>query len=130
MSVIEVVLLFGPVRGGIGVDLGFRHAAEKGGGPVVAIQPSFRGCRRIGRSEAGIAVGRVQGEKLCPPLDAGDDRIRLDKVRLGIARRLRQRHEHRPETTAPFPNVILNDGLPSREAMLVAKAFELCIKNQ
>jgi hypothetical protein len=37
---------------------------------------------------------------------------------------VRQRHEHLPETTAPFPNVILDDGLPSRKAMLVVKALK------
>ncbi len=41
-----------------------------------------------------------------------------------MARRMRQRHEHLPETTAPFPNVILDDGPPTREAMLVAKTLE------
>jgi hypothetical protein len=37
---------------------------------------------------------------------------------------MQQRHEHLPETAVPFPNVILDDGLPSREAMLVAKALK------
>ena len=69
-------------------------------------------------------MGKVHGEKMRPPFDAGDDRIRLAKVRLGMPRRMRQRHEHLPETTAPFPNVILDDGLPTRKAMLVAKTLE------
>ncbi len=56
--------------------------------------------------------------------DAGDDCIRLAKIRLGIARRMRERHEHPLEKTAPFPNVILDDRLPTREAMLVAKTLE------
>jgi hypothetical protein len=37
---------------------------------------------------------------------------------------MRQRHEHLPETTAPIPNVILDDGLPTREAMFVTKTLE------
>ena len=100
------------------------NPAEEGEGRIVAVQPSLRRRRRVGHGEAGIAVGKVHGEKMRPPLDAGDDRIRLAKVRLGMARRMRQRYEHLPETTAPFPNVILDDGLPTREAMLVAKTLE------
>ena len=57
-------------------------------------------------------------------LDPGDDRIRLAKVRLSLARRVRQRHEHLPQTTTPFAHVILDDGLLTREAMLVAKTLE------
>ena len=57
-------------------------------------------------------------------LDPGDDRIRLAKVRLGMPRRVRQRHEHLPQTTAPFANVILDDRLLTREAMFVTKPLE------
>ncbi len=35
-----------------------------------------------------------------------------------------QRHEHLPQTTAPFADVILDDGLAAGEAMLIAKALE------
>ena len=63
-------------------------------------------------------------EKMRPILDAGDDRIRRAKVRLSLARRMRQRHKHRTPTKAPFPNVILHDGLFARDAMCVAKALE------
>ena len=35
-----------------------------------------------------------------------------------------QRHKHLTPTKAPFPNVILDDGLFAREAMFVAKALE------
>ena len=54
----------------------------------------------------------------------GDGLIRLAKVRLSMARRVRQRHEHLPQTTAAFANVILHDGLTTRKPMLVAKALE------
>ena len=56
--------------------------------------------------------------------DAGNDRIRLAKVRLGMTRRVRQRHEHLPQTKVPFANVILHDGLFAREAMFVTKTLE------
>ena len=57
-------------------------------------------------------------------LHPGNDRIRLAKIRLSIARRMRQRNEYLPVATAPFANVILDDGLLTREAVLVAKTFE------
>ena len=56
--------------------------------------------------------------------DAGNDRIRLAKVRLGMTRRVRQRHEHLPQTKVPFANVILHDRLLAREAMFVTKTLE------
>jgi hypothetical protein len=59
-----------------------------------------------------------------PMLHPGDERIRLAKVRLSMAWRMRQRHNHLPVATATFANAILDDGLTSREAMLVAKALE------
>ena len=79
---------------------------------------------RLSRNEAGIAVGKCHDEKMRPLLDAGDDRIRRAKVRLSMARRMGQRHKHLTPTKAPFPNVILHDGLFAREAMFVAKALE------
>ena len=88
------------------------------------VQPGLRRRRRVGRNEAGIAVGKCHDEKMRPILDAGDDRIRLAKVRLSMARRMGQRHKHLTPTKAPFPNVILHDGLFAREAMCVAKALE------
>ena len=101
-----------------------RHAAKKGKGPVVAVQPSFRRRRRVGRDEAGIALGKGHDEKMHPKLDPGDDRIRLAEVRLGMAGRMRQGHEHLPLTTAAEADIVLHDGLLAHEAMLIAKTFE------
>ena len=64
------------------------NAAEKNKGSVVPVQPGLRRRRRVGRNEAGIAVGKCHDEKMRPILDAGDDRIRLAKVRLSMARRM------------------------------------------
>ena len=63
-------------------------------------------------------------EKMRAMHDAGNDRIRLAKVRLGMTRRVRQRHEHLPQTKVPFANVILHDRLLAREAMFVTKTLE------
>ena len=100
------------------------NAAKQGEASVVPVQPRFRRCRRVGRSKAGIAVGKGHNEKMRPMFDPGDDRIRLAKVCLGMTRRVCQRHEHLPQTTAPFTNIILHDGLLTRKTMLVAKTLE------
>ena len=63
-------------------------------------------------------------EKMRAMHDAGNDRIRLAKVHLGMTRRVRQRHEHLPQTKVPFANVILHDRLLAREAMFVTKTLE------
>jgi hypothetical protein len=65
-------------------------------------------------------------EEMRPMLHPGDKRIRLAKVRLSMAWRMRQRHNHLPLATAPFANVILDDGLSSREAMksILTKAID------
>ena len=46
------------------------------------------------------------------------------KSRLGMTRRVRQRHGHLPQTKVPFANVILHDRLLAREAMFVTKTLE------
>ncbi len=106
------------------VEDGSRHTPKEGEGPVVTVQPGLRRRRWIGRNETGVAVGKRHNEEMRPIPHAGDDRIRLAKVRLGVARRMRQRHEYLAVATAPFANVILDDGLPTREAMLVAKTLK------
>jgi len=61
---------------------------------------------------------------MSPILDAADDRIRLAKIGLGMARRMAQRHKHLPLPMALFTNVILDDGIASAEAMLIAQALK------
>ena len=100
------------------------NPAEESEGPVMTVQPSFRRRGRVGAHEASVAVRKRHDEEMRPMLHPGDERIRLAKVRPGMAGRMRQRHEHLPLATAPFANVILDDGLSAREAMLVAKTLE------
>ena len=100
------------------------NPAAEGKGRIVPVQPSLRRRRRVGRNKAGIAVRKRHDEKMRAMHDAGNDRIRLAKVRLGMTRRVRQRHEHLPQTKVPFANVILHDRLLAREAMFVTKTLE------
>jgi hypothetical protein len=100
------------------------NAAEEGKGRIVTVQPGFRRRRRVGSNETRVAVRKRHDEEMRAMQDAGDDRIRLAKIRLGMTRSMRQRHEHLPQTKAPFANVILHDGLLARKAMFVAKTLE------
>ena len=90
----------------------------------MSVQPGFRRRSWIGAHEASVAVRKRHDEEMRPMLHPGDECICLAKVRLSMAWRMRQRHEHLPVATAPFANVILDDGLSAREAMLIAKTFE------
>ena len=56
--------------------------------------------------------------------NAGDEDHGFAKVRLRMTRRMGQRHEHLAETAPPLAHVILDDGLTTLKAMLIAKALE------
>jgi hypothetical protein len=49
---------------------------------------------------------------------------RFAEIHLGMARRMRQRHEGLAPPRPLDPNVILDDGVAARKAMLVAKTLE------
>ena len=100
------------------------NPAAEGQRPHCARPAKLRRRRRVGRNKAGIAVRKRHDEKMRAMHDAGNDRIRLAKVRLGMTRRVRQRHEHLPQTKVPFANVILHDRLLARAAMFVTKTLE------
>ena len=68
-------------------------------------------------------MGKSHHEEMDLPLHAGDVRLGFPKIRLRMAGRVRQWHEHLPPTTAVFANVVLDDGLPALEAMLVTKTL-------
>ena len=89
----------------------------------MAVQPGYRRRRRIGLHEAPVAMGKSHHEEMDLPLHAGDVRLGFPKIRLRMAGRVRQWHEHLPPTTAVFANVVLDDGLPALEAMLVTKTL-------
>ena len=54
----------------------------------------------------------------------GDDHIGLAEVRLGLTWRMDQRHEHLALTTTLFSHVIVDDGLSTGEAILIAETLE------
>ena len=64
-----------------------------------------------------------------PLLDAGDDRIRLTKICLGMSRRMAQRHVHLPLTLPGGKNVILHDGDATGKAILITKALKDALRS-
>ena len=58
------------------------------------------GSALLGAHEASVAVRKRHDEEMGPMPHASDDRIRLAKVRLSMAWRMRQRHERLPVATA------------------------------
>ena len=67
-----------------------------------------------------MATSRKMGQPVHP---AGDHQG-LAEVALGMARRMRQRHEHLPRLAAMLPHIVLDDGVPAVEPVLVPEPLE------
>ena len=57
-------------------------------------------------------------------LHPADDHQGFAEVALGVARRVGQRHEHLPCPEAVLPDVVLDDGVPAVEAILIPETLE------
>ena len=57
-------------------------------------------------------------------LHARDDHQGFAEVALGVTRQVGQRHEHLPGPPAVLPNVVLDDGVSTIEAVLVPEPLE------
>ena len=89
----------------------------------MAVQEGLGGLGGIGLDEAAVAVGQVEDEAVSLLLHARDDHHCLAEVALGVARRVGQRHEHLPCLAAVLPDVVLDDGVPAIEAVLVPETL-------
>jgi hypothetical protein len=69
-------------------------------------------------------VRQVEHEEAGLLLDTADHHHRLAKVGLGVARRVRQRHEHFLAALLAFAHVILDDRVAAGEPTLLAKTVE------
>ena len=58
------------------------------------------------------------------PLHPADDHQGFAEVALGVARRMGQRHEHLPGLAAVLADVVLDDGVPAIEAVLVPETLK------
>ena len=68
--------------------------------------------------------GRSKHEAVGLPLHAPDDCQGFAEVALGVARRVGQRHEHLLRLTVMLPDVVLDRGVSTAEAVLVPQALE------
>ncbi len=83
------------------------------------------GClRRIGRNKTTITVGKVEGKEVDLLQYAADHRHRLAEVRLGMAGGMDERHKHLTRSKLPPANIVLDDGVAARKAVLVPEAVE------
>ena len=90
----------------------------------MAVQEGLGGLGGIGLHIAAVAVGQIQDEAVGLPLHARDDHQGLAEVALGLARRVRQWHEHLPGPPAVLPDVVLDDSVPAVKAILVPETLE------
>ena len=90
----------------------------------MAVAESFRRLGRIGDHEGCVGVRQVEREVVDLAFDAADNSERFAKVRLRMARRMYQRHEHLLGPPAQARHVILHDRDLAREAVLVAQPLE------
>ena len=85
----------------------------------MAVKEGFGGPGRIGLDEAAVAVGPVVDQAVGLLLYPADDFHGLADITSGIARRVRQRHEHLFGLGAMLMDVVLDDGVPAVKAARV-----------
>ena len=86
-----------------------RLLAKEGRGMNMAVHPRLGNRRRIGPHKGRIAVRQVEGEERRLLLDAADHHQGFAEIRLHMARRVRQWHEHRPVKAFMIAHILLDD---------------------
>ena len=104
---------------GIVVENALRDSAQEGERRDVAVQEGLGGLGRVGLHKAAVAVGQVEDEAAGLLLHAADDHQGLAEVALAVPRRMGQRDEHLLGLSAMLPDVVLDDGVLTVEAVLV-----------
>ncbi len=77
--------------------------------------------------EAVLEVGHIKGLVMRPLLHPGNDHLRFAEVRLRLARRVGQRHEHLVDGELRLPYIVLHDGVTTRVAMLGREPLKICL---
>jgi hypothetical protein len=108
---------------GVVVEDRLGHAAQEGEGRVVAVEEGLDPLGRVGLDEAGVRVRQVEAEEMDLLPDTPDHRHRLAEVRLGMAGRMGERHEHLLGAGLPLAQVVLDDRVAAREAVLDPQAL-------
>ena len=97
-----------------------RHAAEEREGMDMAVGPRLGRRRRVGPDVTGVAVRQVEGEEVRLLLDPADHhRAFLAEVRLGVAGRMMQRHEHLAAAPLMLAQIRLHDRVAAGEPVLI-----------
>ena len=109
---------------GIVVENALRDSAQEGERRDVAFQEGPGGLGRVGLHKAAVAVGQVEDEAAGLLLHAADDHQGLAEVALAVPRRMGQRDEHLLGLSAMLPDVVLDDGVLTVEAVLVPEPLE------
>ena len=84
----------------------------------MAVHPGLRRRRGIGPHEAGVAVRQIKDKEMGLLLDPADDDGCFTEIRLGLSRRMGQRHKHLLAPPFALPDIILDDRVAAGEAML------------
>ena len=101
-----------------------RHAAEEGEPRNMPVAEGFRCLAGIGLHKAGVRVGKAHRQEVDLAFYPANDRQRLAKINLGMAREMRQRNKHLPLTLPGAADVVLHNRDPAREAVLIAQPLE------
>ena len=81
------------------------------------VDPRLGRRRRVGPHIAGVAVRQIEDEEVRLARHTPDHRTRLAEVRLPMARRMDQRHEHLPPPAVMLAHIVLHD--PDRVEILL-----------
>ena len=101
-----------------------RHRAEERERVHVPIYPCLGRRRGICPNVRCVAVRQVEGEEMDFLLDPANERPCFAEISLPMPRRMNQRHVHLPAPAMMLAHVVLHDGVPTGEVVLVAKTLE------
>ena len=101
-----------------------RYGPEERERMDVAIDPGFGHRRRIGPHIAPVAMRQIEHKEARLLLHAANHDRRLTEVRLRMAGRMRQRHEHLLAALITLAHIILDDRVAAGEPAFVAQAVE------
>ena len=88
------------------------------------VDPRLGRRRRVGPHIAGVAVRQIEDEEVRLARHTPDHRTRLAEVRLPMAGRMDQRHEHLPTPAVVLAHIVLHDRVAAAEPVLGAKPVE------
>ena len=101
-----------------------RDRAEERERVHVPVDPCLGRRRGVRPDVRRVALRQVESEEMDLALDPADERPRFAEIGLPMPRRMNQRHVHLPAPAMMLAHVVLHDGVPTGEVVLVAKTLE------